>query len=369
MAEPRRTSFVPFIAIALVLAACGAFFVHRYREGQRWRMEIASIGSCTAESEALQPMWLWRYFGSNAETFQPIVGIRLGSYAYDPKTRRNYEIETGPWLERFATISTLRRLDLQSNSTVTDEDIINLAASRPPALEYLNLNRTDTTDRSLEALATIPTLEKLHISLTFVTEEGIDRLRVARPDMKIVADPLTRRGLGSVRRRVHVDRDSRTVFGIPIPQDMTLTEAACVGRIPNPIWIGFFSPMPDDVLATLARHSNIESVVFGTQFSLASIREFARTGSVKKLTVYAAHLTDGQLIDAICSIASLEQLLLLSPESHEQLMKVLLLSPEPREQLMKAIRERRPDLIINVHRPDLIGYRFNYRYEPKISDE
>jgi len=374
MAERRRTSLLLPMGIALLLAACGAFVAHRFDEGRRWRNEIASVGSCTAVSEPLQPMWLSRHLGSYAETFQPIVAIRLGSYAYDPKTRRNYEIETGPWLERFARITTLRSLDLQSNGTVSDDDIINFAASRPPALEFLNLNRTDTTDRSLEALAAIPTLKKLHISLTFVTEEGIDRLRIARPDMKIVADPLTRRGLGSLRRRVHVDGNSKTISGFAIPQDMTLIEAERVGRIPNPIWIGFFSPVPDDVLGTLAGHSNIESVAFGVPFSAAYIRKFSKTDSLKKLTVYAVDLNGErlvdalknlavyaadpngkQILDAVCSIGSLEQL--------------LLLSPEPRDQLLKAIRERRPDVIVDVERPDHIGYRFSYRYEPMTSDE
>lgn len=350
MAAKGRGTTLLFAAISLVLASCGVFFVHRFREGQYWRMAVASVGSCTAATEPLKPEWLRQRLGRHAEAFQPIVGIRLGSYAYDPRTRRNHEIETGPWLEHFATINTLRSLDLQSNSTVTDDDIVALATSHPPALKVLNLNRTDTTDRSLEALATIPTLERLHISLTLGTEEGIDRLRIARPDMKIVADPLTRRGLGSLRRRIHADRDSRTVFGFAIPQDVTLTEAARVGRIPNPIWIGFFSPVPHDVLRTLARHANVESVAFGTPFSSASIQAFAKTDSVKKLTVYAAHLNDERLIDAVGSIASLEQLLLLSPEPHEQ--------------LLNAIRERRPDVTVNVERPDLVGYRFSYRYEP-----
>jgi hypothetical protein len=353
MAEQRRGTFLLFAAIAIVLVSCGGFFAYRYREGQRWREEIAIVGSCGFRAGPIEPEWLRKQLGSYGEPFRPIVEIRLGSHALDRKTRRYRIVEAGPWLERFATIKTLRRLDLQSNRTVTDDDIISLAASPPPALEELDLNRTETTDRSLEALATIPTLHELHISLTSVTEEGIDRLRIAQPDMKIVADPLTRRGLGRLSH-YGVDATRRIVYGLPIPYDLTVTEAARVGRIPDPIWIGFFSPVSDDVLRTLARQSNIQSVVFAFPFSPQQVELFAENRSVKKLTVYAAHLRDEQLdeqpIDAICGIASLEQLLILSEHAEET--------------LRNAIRERRPDLRVNAERPDLIGYRFNYRYEP-----
>ena len=355
MAERRRGAFVLFAVLALVLASCATFLIHRYQEGQRWRTEIAGIGSGYLKSAPLEPEWLRRRLGSYGEPFQPIVEIRLGSYAHDPKTRRVREVEAGPWLERFSQISTLKSLDLQSNNTVRDYEIEMLAENPPPALEKLILSRTEIGDPALQALAHISSLKELYISLTLVTEEGIDRLRITRPDLKIVADPLTRRGLGQLHKRQWIDGDRRVVRGFGVPGDMTIIEAERVGRVPNPIWIGFFSPVSDDVVRTLARQRNISSVAFGMPFSAKHINDFAHTGSVKKLTAYAAHLNDGDLVDAIFRIESLEQLLLLSKEKEER--------------LLNEIRERRRDVMLYVEDPEFVGYRFNYRYEPVGAQE
>jgi hypothetical protein len=81
-----------------------------------------------------------------------------------------------------ATARNLKYLTLSVNS-VTDTG---LAVAAPHLhLAYLNLGSSKITDRSVEILEMMRELAFLHVGDTSISKDGIDRLRIARPDMLI----------------------------------------------------------------------------------------------------------------------------------------------------------------------------------------
>ncbi|MDQ3330349.1 MAG: hypothetical protein M3552_06820 [Planctomycetota bacterium] len=355
MVERRRGTLLFFAAIAAVMLSLGGFIAFRYYDGKQLLNDVEQTGNVFLETEPLRPEWLRTRLADHSRPFERIVGARIGEWGEDParpRGRRSVRIEAGPWIDRLSKVRTLRTLDLRSNRTVTDEDIGRLAATMPPDLEKLELSRTDIGDESLKAISEIPNLKELSLSLTFVTERGIDTLRVTRPDMKIVADPFTRRGLGRVRRNLYPDGDRHVVHGFSVPADMTVVEAERVGRIPSPIWIGVVNPVQDGVIQTLARQPNIDSLaLFSHEVTMDDLAMFASLTRLKKLTMYSAHLDD-QKLAAACEITSLKELWLLG---------------EADMALAGKIRERRSDLAVHFEPRDGVGYRFSYRYKPKSS--
>lgn len=348
MAERRRTTLLLLTALAAVPLSIGGFLAFRYYEGKQFLEEAKQSGIVSFALEPLKPRWLEDRLGDHTRPFERIVGARVDAFTREPGTNRITCVDACTWIDRLAKIRTLRRLDLKRNPTVTDDDIARLAATQPPVLEVLELSGTDIGDDALLAVAEMPRLRELYISLTLVSEHGIDRLRVTRPELRIVADPLTRRGLGSFRRRTSADSDRYAVHGIPLSSDMTIEEAACVGRIPNPIWIGVLSPLREGVMSILAKHRNIESLVLmWPEHGAAEIRLFSTSGSLKKITLYSTRVEE-EMLAAICEVASLKELLLLGDEDSD---------------LERKICDRRSDVRVRFERPELIGFH-HYRYEP-----
>ena len=83
-----------------------------------------------------------------------------------------------------AKIATLRKLDVPHAPTATDESL--RSVSRMPALEEFTLGGAKVTDEGLMELAPSKSLKKLSIGgLKAVTPAGVERLRKARPELRI----------------------------------------------------------------------------------------------------------------------------------------------------------------------------------------
>ena len=61
-----------------------------------------------------------------------------------------------------------------------------------PLLKYLDLTRTRVSDRSIDYLAGLPSLEDVILRRCKITAEGAQRLRELRPDIEVHWQPLTR---------------------------------------------------------------------------------------------------------------------------------------------------------------------------------
>jgi len=119
----------------------------------------------------------------NLNTFQPtvladlealrtqLVRLRLANQPIDDETTR-----------RLATFRNLTRLNLE-NTRITDEALTHL--KELPNLEQLNLYGTAITDAGLATLARYPSLKVVYLWQTQTTPAGIERLRQARPGLKI----------------------------------------------------------------------------------------------------------------------------------------------------------------------------------------
>lgn len=89
-------------------------------------------------------------------------------------------------LARLAGLSNLERLHLE-NTAVTDTGVAALAAL--PNLRYLNLHTTRVTDAALDSISAMPALEQVYLWGSGVTVEGVDRLRAARPGLRVEFAP------------------------------------------------------------------------------------------------------------------------------------------------------------------------------------
>jgi hypothetical protein len=97
---------------------------------------------------------------------------------------RNAGIDDGD-LAEFARFTQLTRLRLNGNQ-VSDRGVEIVA--RLPTLQYLNLYANEAvTDAALDALAGMPALEELYVWQTGVSAEGAARLRAQRPNLVIQA--------------------------------------------------------------------------------------------------------------------------------------------------------------------------------------
>jgi hypothetical protein len=85
-------------------------------------------------------------------------------------------------LAAVADLRALRRLDL-SGTSITSAGITKLATL--PELRHLDLHRTAVDDASIDALLQIPMLTQVNLWATRVTEAGVERLRGARPELRV----------------------------------------------------------------------------------------------------------------------------------------------------------------------------------------
>lgn len=70
-----------------------------------------------------------------------------------------------------------------SLSDVRDEHIPQL--KRIGRIQHLSLNNTKVTDACVDALIDLPDLESVTTANTLITQSGFDRLRDARPSLKV----------------------------------------------------------------------------------------------------------------------------------------------------------------------------------------
>ncbi|MGC1273203.1 MAG: hypothetical protein WBC44_05810 [Planctomycetaceae bacterium] len=330
MFDVRRVKWLAAVAIVGLVAYLVLTPTLRYMQAQRLLRDAPEEG-VNLTQQPLWPDWFWRPIaGEWAQPLAPITKVQVWKSNSQPRIDDR-------WPERIAAISTMTELDL-SRGAFTEDEILRLIEAEPDSLEVLFLNRSDVGDRTLAALAELDCLERLHISETLVTEDGIDRLRHARPEMKIVADPLTRRGLGELRRRTQVDLDRlrRRVWGMWLPSDVTVEEAAGLSRIPNPIWVGLRNPLRMDILKVVAGLPNLRRFELSrsgltgeTRFAPELFDEFDDSRSLHELTLNHVPLTDEHLPH----IAAIESL-----------RAVDLAGTQVTGEGLRRFRERRPDV-------------------------
>lgn len=90
-------------------------------------------------------------------------------------------------IEHLAKVQSLEHLVLRG-SKVTDEGVSRLVTGLP-RLRSLSLARTKITDASVDRLAALPRLEQLDVSDTQITRTGLSRLRSLRPDIDVRGSP------------------------------------------------------------------------------------------------------------------------------------------------------------------------------------
>lgn len=293
----------------------------------------------------LWPDWFWRPIaGEWARPLAPITEVHV--------RRKSPQLQSDVrWPERIAAISTMTQLGL-TRGVFTEDEVLRLIEAEPDSLEVLFLNRSDIGDRTLESLAELDSLQRLHISETLVTEQGIDRLRSLRPEMKIVADPLTRRGLGQLRRRSRVDYDRfrRRAWGMWLPSDVTVEEAAGLSRIPNPIWVGLRNPLRPDILNVVADLPNLRRFELSrsdltgeTRFAPELFDQFADSRSLHELTLNHVPLNDEHLPH----IAAIESL-----------RAVDLVGTQVSAEGLQELQELRPDLEIRTRGKQVVRQQY-----------
>ena len=88
-------------------------------------------------------------------------------------------------LEKLATMTALQRLYLNGSFgiLITDAGVEHLRKLHD--LEVLNLNQAGITDRCLETLGDMPSLHEVWLQSTAVTDVGVAKLQLRRPDLKI----------------------------------------------------------------------------------------------------------------------------------------------------------------------------------------
>jgi len=75
-------------------------------------------------------------------------------------------------------------LDL-TNTEVTDDDLVQLKNDLFHAVEQLRLTGTKISDQGLAHVANLPSLEKLWLFRTSVTDAGVERIKTKHPDISI----------------------------------------------------------------------------------------------------------------------------------------------------------------------------------------
>ncbi len=78
----------------------------------------------------------------------------------------------------------LKRLNLDNIPEITNKSIE--SAVKIKSLEFLHLGKTSVNDEGIHLLATMPNLTELHLTQSKATAEGVEKLRVAMPNTKIV---------------------------------------------------------------------------------------------------------------------------------------------------------------------------------------
>jgi hypothetical protein len=77
----------------------------------------------------------------------------------------------------------LRLIFLKNANTLTDDAVSKFAGHS--SLETVTLSNTRITDKSMEILATLPKLKRLHRGNTIVTKTAIERFRILRNDVEV----------------------------------------------------------------------------------------------------------------------------------------------------------------------------------------
>ena len=174
------------LVVAVAIPCC--WLPMKMREAERQRTAVEAIlkagggyycdfefdesGMLTGKKEPEGPSWLRELVG--VHFLAGIVVVDL------------YDTEFGDAeMAHLSTLTRLERLEL-THTRVTDDGIEDLMGLTK--LKHLKLCYTELSDTGLENLKGLAKLERLEVKGTQVTEEGISELRNAFPDCEIIWD-------------------------------------------------------------------------------------------------------------------------------------------------------------------------------------
>lgn len=109
----------------------------------------------------------------------PLVNLRALNLSRSDLTAAGLELLVG--------LPKLKRLNLWLSPRIDDKAVRHLVAMK--TVEWLNLADTSITDASLDQLAAARSLKVLIVAGSKVTPEGVEKLRKARPDCRVIWAP------------------------------------------------------------------------------------------------------------------------------------------------------------------------------------
>ena len=167
----RMFAVVTVVAVALMLLM---YFTKEYRHQLAIRSDLQKFGAYSVRfgpSDSIQ-----------ASFHKPVASPGIAKYR---------ELAVLDFKEAHVTTASLDNLSglervgvvCFSLSDVRDEHIPQL--KRIGRIQHLSLNNTKVTDACIDALIDLPDLESVTTANTSMTQSGLERLRDARPSLKV----------------------------------------------------------------------------------------------------------------------------------------------------------------------------------------
>lgn len=180
------------VVLTFATVLFGAWIVGEQAESRRQNAAAAKMRKLGGEVYS-RPKWLWTLMDSNSTGSVVGVALRYPGLTDDDlailadcpdliwlNVHRSDVSDKG--LVHLTGLKKLQRLRLDE-SGVTDGGLASLAGLSE--LHTLNLSRTGITDAGLVQLARLPKLVTLDVQRTHVTETGVQRLLQALPNVQI----------------------------------------------------------------------------------------------------------------------------------------------------------------------------------------
>jgi hypothetical protein len=171
-------AFVTLISIAIVVIL---FLTKDYRERMALQAELLSAGASYAlvgESGAIQSLVFTKPV--NATDFKKYG--KLGTIEF-----QRFSIERN-FLKAFAGLKQVNRVMVQSCTVPDARDLAQL--SKIGQVRSLFFWNTPIDDASIDAVVEVPRLEAVGFRNTKVTQAGLDKLRLARPELRADYSPV-----------------------------------------------------------------------------------------------------------------------------------------------------------------------------------
>lgn len=168
-------SLLVVVTLVAALVALGLMATKDYRERMAIRSELLSMGATSAKVDSDRSISL--FFTSPVTTtqwnqFKHVSAVELKGFSVDHKS-----------LQNLAQIQAVDTLLLEQCTFADAEALAPLAAFR--GLRCLLIWNTPLDDSAIDQLIAIRGLEIVDFHKTKITQQGADRLRAARPGIKV----------------------------------------------------------------------------------------------------------------------------------------------------------------------------------------